>query len=196
MPWKHSCHCQTCTVTFKVSIFHILHYVHQPILIWCNILDSILLVFYTHVGVLVLAVSAVPWLPQSPTHMLCCLSSYPDNKLHQSWPCLLLNPANTCFGGLQHPLNQACSWCLYLGPVSLPGMIILISVLLLTAEIFSPSQPSFSHSGLKLAWADGPGPFTLPQSKRANFSAVLAWLHKSSWLQCFSCPFPSDKEEA
>lgn len=175
MPWKHSCHYQTWTVAFKIRIFLILRDVHHPILIWCNILDSILLVFYTHVGALALALSAVPWLPQSPAQCACCLSSYPENKLHWSWACLLLNPANTFSWGFAAPLEPSL-WYLYLGPVSLPGMITLISVLLLTAEIFSPSQPNFSHLSPKEALSElmGLGNSTKRKSKLFFSSGMIA----------------------
>lgn len=118
--------------------------------------------------------------------MLCCLSHPPENKLHQSWPSTLLNPANSFQWGFAAPLEPS----LLMMSVSrtcpsprhdYPGLCPTSN----SAEIFPASQPSFSHFGLKVA---SPALMGLGNSakRKSSLSVVLPWLHEFSWLQWFS----------
>ena len=77
--------------------------------------------------------------------MVCCLSCPPENKLHQSWPCPLPNPANTFRWGFAAPLVMSVSRTCPSPRHDYSGLCATSN----SAEIFSPSQPSFSHFRLK-----------------------------------------------
>lgn len=126
--------------------------------------------------------------------VLCCISSYPDNKLHQSWLCLILNPANAFYWEFTAPLEPSLLMVsVFRNCVSArheyPDLL-----LLLTAEIFSPSQPSFSHLGLKVTLPELMG---LGNSTKKEQTFLLFWhdCTNSAGLQCFSSPFSRNKEE-